>query len=105
MHGAPIVTWFGVASENFRLAGREHLKWYICSEEAKRGFCMECGTPFLFMSTRWPDEVHVTRASLHGKVDITPGAHIFFDQHVEWFPFVDSLPCLGGRHGTSRRMK
>lgn len=101
-HGAAIVTWFGVPNENFRLAGREHLKWYGCSEDSKRGFCLNCGTPLLFMSTRWPDEVHVTRASLLGKVEINPGAHIYFEQRAEWFPFHDALPHLGGKHGIER---
>ncbi len=98
-HSAAIVTWCGVAWENFRLAGRKHLKWYICSEDSKRGFCGNCGTPLLFMSTRWPDEVHVARASLHAKVDIIPIAHIHYGQHVSWFSFEDSLPRLGGQHG------
>ena len=98
-HGAAFVTWFGVASESFRLSGREHLKWHVCSEDSKRGFCGNCGSPLLFMSTRWPDEIHVARASLPGKVDIKPIAHIFFDRHVSWFPFEDALPRLGGRGG------
>jgi hypothetical protein len=101
-HGAAFVTWVGVAAENFRLSGREHLKWRICSEDSKRGFCMSCGSPLLFMSMRWPDEVHFVRANLHGKVDITPAAHIHADQHVEWFPFQDSIPHLGGRKGVER---
>lgn len=96
-HGAPVVTWFGVDWEKFKLNGREHLKWYLCSEEAKRGFCVNCGTPFLFMSTEWPDEVHVARASLRGKVDIAPIGHIHFEQRVPWFPFEDSLPRRGGK--------
>jgi hypothetical protein len=98
-HGAAIVTWFGVAAADFRLAGRESLKWHICSEYTKRGFCVNCGSPLLFMTTRRPDEVHVARASLPGELDITPNAHIFFDQHVPWFPFEDSLPCYGGESG------
>jgi hypothetical protein len=96
-HGAAIVTWFGVASANFRLSGREHLKWHVCSENAKRGFCGNCGSPFLFLTTRRPDEVHVARASLHDEVDTTPGSHIFFDQHVSWLPIEDSLPRFGGK--------
>ena len=98
-HGAPLVTWFGVAADNFKLAGREYLRWYICSEDAKRGFCTHCGTPMLFMSTRWPDEVHVARASLVTKADITSVGHIHFDQHAPWFPFEDSLPRWGGKDG------
>ena len=96
-HGAAIVTWLGGSADSFKLSGREHLKWYVSSEDSKRGFCSNCGSPLLFLSTRWPDEVHVTRASLHGEVDITPGGHIFFDQHVSWFLFEDSLPRMGGK--------
>jgi len=96
-HGAPVVTWFGVAWEGFKLAGREHLKWYVCSEEAKRGFCTNCGTPFLFMSTRWPDEVHVARASLRSsKEEIVPTVHVHHDQQAQWFLFEDPLPKVGG---------
>lgn len=99
-HGAGVVTWFGVASTDFRLSGRENLKWYICSEYTKRGFCINCGSPLLFMTARRPDEVHVARASLPDEVDaITPKAHIFFDQHVSWFTFEDPLPCYGGSDG------
>src|SRR5690242_3967204 len=90
MHGAPIVTWIGVPYENFKLAGREHLKWYTCSEQAKRGFCIHCGTPLIFRSIVWPDDVHVTRASIIGKVAIMPRFHIHFEQHVDWFEFEDS---------------
>lgn len=104
-HGAPVVTWLGVASGSFRLAGREHLKWHVCSDSAKRGFCAECGTPLLFLSTRWPDEVHVTRASLADEVDITPSAHVYSEQHVPWFPFDDALPHLGGRKGVEHVLK
>lgn len=98
-HAAAFVTWFGVAWESFKLTGREYLKWYICAQDAKRGFCIHCGTQLLFMSTRWPDEVHVTRANLHGKVEINPAYHVHFDQRAGWFPFDDSLPRLYGRDG------
>lgn len=98
-HGAAVVTWLGVAADGFRLSGREHLKWHLCSEDSKRGFCSSCGSPLFFMSTRWPDEIHVARASLYEEVDVAPGAHIYFDQHVSWFPFEDSLPHFGGKNG------
>jgi hypothetical protein len=99
MTGAAFVTWIGVPHQSFRLAGKGHLRWYICSEQAKRGFCHVCGTPLIFISTVWPDDVHVTRASIIGKVDIVPRFHIHFEQHVDWFEFEDSVPRLGGRSG------
>jgi hypothetical protein len=98
-HGAAFVTWFGVPSKSFRLGGREHLKWWYSDEECKLGFCGNCGSSFLFLSAKWPDEVHVALGSIVNDVDISPTAHIFFDQHVGWYPFGDSLPRLGGERG------
>ena len=98
-HGAAFVTWIGVSSDSFQLSGEEHLKWRPCSSISKRGFCIDCGSPIFFASTRWPDEIHIARASLHGPVSITPIAHLFFDQHVSWFPFEDALARFGGQRG------
>jgi hypothetical protein len=99
VHGAAMITWFGVDVPSLRLGGREHLKWYISSKEAKRGFCVHCGSPLLFMSTRWPDEVHVTRASIVTPFEVAPGGHVYFDQRVEWLVLGDQLPRLGGKTG------
>lgn len=98
-NGAAFVTWFGVPSERFRLEGREHLKWWYGPNESKRGFCGNCGSNLIYLSTRWPDEVHVALGSILNQVDLSPIAHIFFDQHVGWYPFEDSLPRLGGDRG------
>ncbi|HEY0511326.1 MAG TPA: GFA family protein [Thermoanaerobaculia bacterium] len=94
-HGAPVVTWLAVLRERFQLAGREHLRWYQDTPTSKRGFCGRCGSPMLFVADRWPDEVHVTRICIFTDVEIAeiaPRAHISYDQHVDWFPFEDSLP-------------
>jgi hypothetical protein len=52
------------------------------------------------MSTKFPGDIHVTRASLLGKVDITPSAHIYYDQRVDWLSCNDKLVRLGGPEGT-----
>lgn len=100
IHGAAMVTWVGVPIGQFKISGRRHLKWYQATEESRRGFCIHCGTPILYMSTKFPGDIHITRASLKGKVNITPYAHIFFDQHVDWCFFEDKLARLGGPEGT-----
>src|SRR4029077_4627979 len=100
-HGTAFVTWVSVERENLRLDGREHLKWYRCSDRSRRAFCGTCGTPVLFVSTQWPGEIHLTRANLAPGVKIFPRAHIHFDQHGGWFPFEDALPRVGGPTGTA----
>ena len=91
----PIVTWVGVKMENFRIADQKKVRWYQYTEHSRRGFCPTCGSPMFYMSTRFPGDIHVTRASLLGEVDVTPKLHIFFDEHVAWFPFEDKLQRMG----------
>jgi hypothetical protein len=100
MHGAAFVTWFGVPIPQFRVSGQQELRWFKAVEASRRSFCGKCGTPMFFVGAQWPGEVHVTRASLVHEADISPRFHIYFDQHVPWFPFEDSLPRLGGLYGT-----
>lgn len=92
-HGAAFVTWVGVADWNFRIArGAEHLTWHRSSPGSQRGFCNQCGSPMLFRSTRWPGETHVTYASFTTPLDRAPGAHVFWDTHVDWVDVADTLP-------------
>ncbi len=45
-----------------------------------------------FRSERWPGEVHVTLANLHGPIDRQPQLHVFYDTHVDWITLGDALP-------------
>jgi hypothetical protein len=98
-HGAPVVTWFGVSSENFRLVSGAELKWHRSSPGARRGFCQCCGSPLFFEGERWPGEVHVARASVPGPIDREPSAHVFYDVRVGWLDVHDELRKLGGPLG------
>jgi hypothetical protein len=92
-HGAPFVTWVGFLSENFSLdPDSQQPTWYESSPGAKRAFCSTCGSPMLFESTRWPDEMHVARSLIQGALDKEPSAHVFFEEHVPWLQINDELP-------------
>ena len=100
-HGAAFVSWFGVAREQFRfVSGKELLRWYRSTPEARRGFCPECGSTILFEGDRWPDEIHIALAHMDGPIDREPQVHVFFDSGVEWLHFDDGLKKLGGPTGT-----
>jgi hypothetical protein len=103
-HGAGVVTWFGVRQSSFRLVeGEDALAWYVSSPgspTARRGFCRRCGSMLFFEGERWPDEVHIARASVPGEIDRVPSAHVYYDRHVEWLSCSDSLRRLGGPNGT-----
>ncbi|HEY0512811.1 MAG TPA: GFA family protein [Thermoanaerobaculia bacterium] len=102
VHGAAFVTWFGVPFEQFKVGGQANLKWYYPSKDVKRGFCSTCGTSLFYISTKWPGEVHITRASVINEVEINAKFHIHFAQHVGWFPFDDAVPRVEGSDGSKR---
>ena len=90
-HGAAFVTWVGAAEDRV-VIDDSRLMWYHSSDQAERGFCTICGSSLFFRSTRWPGEIHVTRANINGEIDREPEGHAFFDSHVSWFQVADSLP-------------
>ena len=92
-HGAPVVTWAGFAGEGFEITvGQNTLRWYNSSAPARRGFCGECGSSFLFQSEKWPGEMHVCLSNLHDAIDREPEAHVHYDTHVPWLELADELP-------------
>lgn len=91
-HGAPLVTWVGVAEERFHLERGGGLRWYHSSAAAERGFCSTCGSPLFFRAERFPGEIHVARSAIEGDIDLAPSAHVYGDTRPDWFPFQDALP-------------
>ena len=103
-HGSAFVTWFGVASEQFKfLSGDtpEELGVYHSTPDATRKFCKTCGSHLIFESQRWPGEIHLTVASLLGPLDRNPKIHVFCSDAAEWLdlPSLHTLPRHGGASG------
>lgn len=92
-HGAPLVTWAGFVDNQVTIEdGANNLRWYESSKGAMRGSCARCGTPMLFKSERWPNEMHVARAVIEENLDREPSAHVFYETHVPWLAVNDDLP-------------
>lgn len=99
-HGAPLVTWVGVPSAQFRITrGSGELRVYHSSPAARRSFCNSCGNMLLFEGDRWPNEVHVARAAIEGDIDREASVHTYWDERASWFCMRDELPKLGGENG------
>lgn len=100
-HGAGVVTWVGFPRDGFRLvAGADRLTRFRTDTNATRTFCSRCGATLLYESPRWPDDVHVALAHLHGELDRAPSAHVYADRAPSWCPITDDLPRHGGPSGT-----
>ena len=96
-HGAPLVTWLTMTTEQFKITdGGKKVTWYQSSEQSKRGFCQICGSTLFFRSTQAPGETHVAMANLTDKADREPRFHCFTEQTVSWYPINDTLVQLRG---------
>jgi hypothetical protein len=84
-----------------RVLAGEELGQYRSSPPAKRSFCRTCGSPLMFESERWPDEIHVALAALERPIDRKPSAHVYFSDRAPWSPVCDDeLKRCGGATGT-----
>lgn len=92
-HGAPVVTWIGFNSDDFRItAGADTLRWFRSSTPAQRGFCGDCGSSFLFQSEKYPAEMHISLTNISDPVDRQPEGHVHFDTRAAWLELADTLP-------------
>ena len=86
-HGAGYVTWLGVEDNQFRfLANTNLIQWYQSSSQAKRGFCISCGSTLFFKSSKWPGEMHIVLANISEPIDKNPQANVNYSSHVDWMP-------------------
>lgn len=93
--GAVAVTWFTVKKDAFELTGKP-LKIFKSSEHGERGNCATCGSPVTFFSSRYPDMIDVTLATLDHPEDIAADMHIYTDSELPWLVLDAHLP---GRPG------
>jgi hypothetical protein len=99
-HGAAYVTWLSVPRAQLEIgSGGGDLVRYASSEHGARSFCGRCGSSLFCESTRHPERVDVTLASLHGSIDRPPQLHVYFDDRAPWVAVGDDLPRLGGASG------
>lgn len=84
-HGAAFVTWVGMDRDKVAIDDPHgRLSWHASTSRGERGFCARCGSTVFFRGDRWPDELHVTLANLHGPADRAPQLHAYWDTHVDW---------------------
>ncbi len=91
-HGAAFVTWFGVSHGHYSL-DESAVTWFRSSESAERGRCSKCGTPMLFRSRRWPDELHIALAVMRESIGRQPDMHVYYADRVSWIPLQPAEPC------------
>ena len=89
--GAPVVTWFTVPPEAFRVT-RGTLKTWHSSPKGVRGFCPDCGCQISFRHDDFPGQLDVTVASLDDPASAPPSRHIWTSSRLPWTHLDDDLP-------------
>jgi hypothetical protein len=84
-------------------AGEDHLVVRTSSDHGRRSFCAACGSQLFCESTKHPDWIDITLASMEGLIDRGPEAHYYIDDKAEWTQISDGLPRFGGPTGTEPR--
>src|SRR5262245_17491968 len=88
--GAPLVAWFTVAPNDFRIV-KGAPTYYRSTKEAVRGFCPTCGAQVTFKRDDL-DEIDITTATLDDPNAVPPRDHIFTHSKLHWIKLADGLP-------------
>jgi hypothetical protein len=67
-----------MADADLKFTHDKGLKWFTSSSDAKRGFCVDCGST-LFYKRNGSDEISVCMGSLDGKTGLRLSGHIYCD--------------------------
>ena len=90
--GAPMVGWFAVKEEQFRLLQGE-VTTYHGKNGAERQFCPTCGTGVFYRNAAMlPGIVDVQSATLDDAASLAPGAQIQCAERLPWMKDLAGLP-------------
>jgi hypothetical protein len=84
-------TWLGQENGRWRYLGDTPVI-RDSSPGNRRGFCGKCGSPFMFQSDRYPNEMHFYAALLDDPESVTPTRHDHADEKLGWVHLSDDLP-------------
>jgi len=89
------VVWATVPAVDFRWVKGEP-SYYQSSSHGRRGFCASCGSPLIFDSTLWPEELDLTIGSLDDPEAHPPQRESFLREKLSWVRSDPALPQLPG---------
>lgn len=81
----------GVHLKYFELVEQRGLTWYRASDQAKRGFCGECGST-LFWQADGADQIAIAAGSLDDATGLDITAHIFVAEKGDFYRLDDDVP-------------
>ena len=80
-----------VEKKNFQLVNDVGLKWFRSSNEARRGFCQECGAS-IFFECLGGSNISIAAGMLDSSKGLKTVEHIFVDDKPDYYEIEDDLP-------------
>ncbi|OUS25261.1 hypothetical protein A9Q99_21965 [Gammaproteobacteria bacterium 45_16_T64] len=91
--GTPFVTNAPVNMDQLTFLSGEHLlKDYFATENKRRVFCSNCGSPIFSQRMDKLDTVRLRLGTFTTPISHTPDYHIYHSDRVEWFDCVAGIP-------------
>lgn len=81
--------------DDLRITDDRGLKWYRSSDEARRGFCSECGSALFFVDTD-SSRISVSVGTLDGPSSLAVRGHIYAADKGDYYRIEDDLPQFPG---------
>jgi len=86
-----MVAAFNVLDSDLSITGKEHLKWYEASSDAKRGFCGECGSVLIWKANH-TDNTSLMAGCMDSPTELKLVEHIFVADKGDYYELNDGLP-------------
>jgi hypothetical protein len=86
-----------VAEADVTVEGADHVRWYISSGEARRGFCDTCGS-VLFWQRLGSDRIAVAMGALDRPTGASWGEHIFVAEKGDYYEIEPGVRQVSGDH-------
>jgi len=80
-----------VDKKNFQLVNDTGLKWFRSSNEARRGFCQECGAS-IFFERLGGSNISIAAGMLDPSKGLKTAEHIFVADKPDYYEIEDDLP-------------
>ena len=80
-----------VEKKKLEFVNDEGLKWFNSSNEARRGFCQECGAS-IFFERFGLEKISIAAGMLESTEGLESTEHIFFDERPSYYNIDDNLP-------------
>ena len=81
---------------SFELRDFEVIKGVISTYESSpgsvRSFCSQCGTPLIFCSNRFPEEVHIFLGTLANPENFPAQFQVFCASQLPWLSIDENVP-------------